>query len=256
MAIENIFDTHAHYDDVRFNEDRDELIRSLPSKGVSGVINIGCTLPRSQKSVDLANKYEFFYAAVGIHPSDVADLPADYTDRLKSMAQNEKVIAIGEIGLDYYYDGYDKDLQIKIFKEQLELARELDLPVVIHSREATQDMMEILKKYQPRGVMHCYSGSAETAKEILSIGMYISFTGVITFNNARRAVEACEVIPMDRLVLETDAPYMAPTPFRGQRCDSPMITEIAKKVAEIKGIPAQEVADKCTENAKFLFEIK
>ncbi|NMA79321.1 MAG: TatD family hydrolase [Clostridiales bacterium] len=253
--IENIFDTHAHYDDVRFNEDRDELIRSLPNKGVSGVINIGCTLPRSQKSVDLANKYDFFYAAVGIHPSDVEGLPADYINRIKTMAQNEKVIAIGEIGLDYYYDGYDKELQIKIFKEQLELAREINLPVVIHSREATGDMMEILREYRPKGVMHCYSGSAQTAREIIKLGMYISFTGVITFNNARRAVESCEVIPMDRLLLETDAPYMAPTPFRGQRCDSSMIVEIAKKVGEIKGIPAQEVADICAENAKLLFGI-
>ena len=252
----NIFDSHAHYDDERYDGEREQVIENLFDSGVCGIINIGCTLERSQKSVDFADKYENFYAAVGIHPEDVEDLPADYLDTLRKWTENEKVVAIGEIGLDYHYEGYNREKQIEVFKEQLELAKELDMPVIIHSRDATEDCMAILKEYKPKGVMHCFSGSAETAKEVLSLGMSISFTGVLTFKNARRALEALEVVPMDRLLLETDCPYMAPEPHRGERCDSSMIPFIAEKIAEIKGLDAQTVLNTCTENTKKLFNIK
>ena len=251
----NIFDSHAHYDDERYDGEREQVIENLFDNGVCGIINIGCTLERSQKSVDFADKYEKFYAAVGIHPEDVEDLPSDYLETLRKWTENKKVVAIGEIGLDYHYEGYNREKQIEVFKEQLELAKTLDMPVIIHSRDATEDCMAILKEYKPKGVMHCFSGSAETAKEVLALGMSLSFTGVLTFKNARRALEALEVVPMDRLLLETDCPYMAPEPFRGKRCDSGMIPYIAEKIAEVKGLDAQSVLDICTENTKKLFRI-
>ena len=251
----NIFDSHAHYDDERYDGEREQVIENLFDNGVCGIINIGCTLERSQKSVDFADKYEKFYAAVGIHPEDVEDLPSDYLETLRKWTENKKVVAIGEIGLDYHYEGYNREKQIEVFREQLELAKTLDMPVIIHSRDATEDCMAILKEYKPKGVMHCFSGSAETAKEVLALGMSLSFTGVLTFKNARRALEALEVVPMDRLLLETDCPYMAPEPFRGKRCDSGMIPYIAEKIAEVKGLDAQSVLDTCTENTKKLFSI-
>ena len=251
----NIFDSHAHYDDERYDGEREQVIENLFNNGVCGIINIGCTLERSQKSVDFADKYEKFYAAVGIHPEDVEDLPSDYLETLRKWTENKKVVAIGEIGLDYHYEGYNREKQIEVFKEQLELAKTLDMPVIIHSRDATEDCMAILKEYKPKGVMHCFSGSAQTAKEVLALGMSLSFTGVLTFKNARRALEALEVVPMDRLLLETDCPYMAPEPFRGKRCDSGMIPYIAEKIAEVKGLDAQSVLDICTENTKKLFRI-
>lgn len=251
----NIFDSHAHYDDERYDGEREQVIENLFNNGVCGIINIGCTLERSQKSVDFADKYEKFYAAVGIHPEDVEDLPSDYLETLRKWTENKKVVAIGEIGLDYHYEGYNREKQIEVFKEQLELAKTLDMPVIIHSRDATEDCMAILKEYKPKGVMHCFSGSAQTAKEVLALGMSLSFTGVLTFKNARRALEALEVVPMDRLLLETDCPYMAPEPFRGKRCDSGMIPYIAEKIAEVKGLDAQSVLDICTENTKKLFSI-
>ena len=251
----NIFDSHAHYDDERYDGEREQVIESLFDNGVCGIINIGCTLERSQKSVDFADKYEKFYAAVGIHPEDVEDLPSDYLETLRKWTENKKVVAIGEIGLDYHYEGYNREKQIEVFREQLELAKTLDMPVIIHSRDATEDCMAILKEYKPKGVMHCFSGSAQTAKEVLALGMSLSFTGVLTFKNARRALEALEVVPMDRLLHETDCPYMAPEPFRGKRCDSGMIPYIAEKIAEVKGLDAQSVLDICTENTKKLFSI-
>ena len=252
----NIFDSHAHYDDERYDGEREQVIENLFDNGVCGIINIGCTLERSQKSVDFADKYEKFYAAVGIHPEDVEDLPLDYLETLRKWTENKKVVAIGEIGLDYHYEGYNREKQIEVFKKQLELAKALDMPVIIHSRDATEDCMAILKEYKPKGVMHCFSGSAQTAKEVLALGMSLSFTGVLTFKNARRALEALEVVPMDRLLLETDCPYMAPEPFRGKRCDSGMIPYIAEKIAEVKGLDAQSVLDTCTENTKKLFGIE
>lgn len=248
-----LIDTHTHYDDEMFDDDRDALITSMLENSVDGFVSIGCTLERSEYAVSFAKSYERVYAAVGIHPEDCYKLPADYLKRLKKLAEYEKVVAIGEIGLDYHSDGYKRKLQIQTFREQIELARELDLPIVVHSREATADTLEILREYKPRGVVHCYSGSAETAREILNLGMYISFTGVLTFKNAKKAVEACEIIPLDRLMLETDCPYMAPVPHRGQRCDSSMVLNIAEKVAEIKKLPLKTVVETCNDNAVRFF---
>lgn len=251
-----LIDTHSHYDDDMFDGDRDKLITEMLEESVDGIVAIGCTLERSAMAVELAVKYDRVYAAVGIHPEDSYKLPRDYLDKLKTLAANDKVRAIGEIGLDYHSEGFKKKIQQSVFREQIELARELNLPIVVHSRDATADTIEILKEYKPRGVVHCYSGSAETAREILALGMYISFTGVLTFKNAKKAVEACEIVPLDRLMLETDCPYMAPVPFRGKRCDSSMVINIAEKVAEIKKIPLKTVVETCNENAVEFFKMK
>lgn len=247
-------DSHAHYDDEQFDADRDELLLRLNKGGVRNIVNIGCTIERSQFSVELAKKYPFVYAAVGIHPEDASDAPSGYLDIIRKMAEYEKVVAIGEIGLDYHFEGFDREMQIRFFEEQLDLAKEMGLPVVIHSRDAAEDTMNILQKRgEVSGVMHCFSGSAETAKQVLALGMNISFTGVLTFKNARRAVEALKVIPLDRLMLETDCPYMAPEPNRGKRCDSGMIVNVIEKIAEIKEVSPELVAEKTMENTMKLF---
>lgn len=251
-----IIDTHAHYDDDAFDDDRYELLSAVLSESVDSIITIGTSIEKSRFSVEIAEKFDRVYAAVGIHPEDCENTPDDYIELLKEMSRNKKVVAIGEIGLDYHYDGYNKEAQIKIFREQLELAEELNLPVIIHSRDATQDTMEILREYKPRGVMHCFSGSAETAREIISLGMMISFTGVLTFKNSRRAVEACAAVPMDRLMLETDCPYMAPIPHRGKRNNSSYAVHTAEKVAEIKGLTTEEVISICNKNAISFFNLK
>ncbi len=250
-----VIDTHAHYDDDAFNEDRDELLNKILNESVESIITIGTSIKRSITSIEIAEKHNYVYAAVGIHPEDCENLPSDYIEQIRKMAENKKVVAIGEIGLDYHYDGYNREAQIECFKKQLELAEELKMPVIIHSRDATQDTMEILRKYKPNGVMHCFSGSAETAKEIIELGMMISFTGVITFKNARKAIEACTVIPMDRLMLETDCPYMSPIPHRGERNNSSYVHHIAEKVAEIKALTKEEVIKTCNSNAISFFNL-
>lgn len=242
-------DTHAHYDAEEFDADRDELLTQLFAESVDSIITMGCSLKSSAAALKLAEKYERMYAAVGIHPEDCENLPDDYISQIKTLAANKKVRAIGEIGLDYHYDGFSREKQIACFKEQLKLAQELDFPVVIHSRDATKDTLDILAEYRPRGVVHCFSGSAETAREILRIGLMISFTGVLTFKNAKKAVEACEVIPLDRIMLETDCPYMSPVPHRGERCDSSMVRFTAEKLAQIKGISTDEAILACNRNA-------
>lgn len=242
-------DTHAHYDAEEFDADRDELLTQLFAESVDSIITMGCSLKSSAAALKLAEKYERMYAAVGIHPDDCENLPDDYISQIKTLAANKKVRAIGEIGLDYHYDGFSREKQIACFKEQLKLAQELDFPVVIHSRDATKDTLDILAEYRPRGVVHCFSGSAETAREILRIGLMISFTGVLTFKNAKKAVEACEVIPLDRIMLETDCPYMSPVPYRGERCDSSMVRFTAEKLAQIKGISTDEAILACNRNA-------
>ncbi len=245
-----IIDTHAHYDDEKFDVDRDLLIKTMFDTDIAAIINIGCSISRSERSVQLANTYPNMFAAVGVHPEEIYDLPNDYLDILRSLAKDEKTVAIGEIGLDYHYDEYDRERQIKVFTEQLELAKELDMPVIIHSRDATEDTMDILRRTRPKkAVMHCFSGSAETAREIIDMGLYISFTGVLTFKNAKKAVAACEAVPLDRLFLETDCPYMAPTPHRGERCISSMVKYTAARLAEIKGITIDEAIAACNENA-------
>lgn len=248
-------DSHAHYDDEAFDSDRDALLQALHNGGVRNIVNIGCTLERSQYSVDFADKYPFMYAAVGIHPDDAMDTPDGYLDKLEYWTANPKVVAIGEIGLDYHTEGYDRDLQIRFFNEQLDLAERAGLPVVIHSRDATGDTMDILRaRGKVRGVMHCFSGSAETAEQVLALGMNISFTGVLTFKNARRALEALEAVPLDRLMLETDCPYMAPEPNRGKRCDSSMIKYVIEKIAAVKGVTPELVAAETMKNTLALFD--
>lgn len=245
-----IIDTHAHYDDRQFDADRYELIERILSDNVLAFINIGCDIKSSNFSADLSEKYDNVFASVGIHPEMASDIEEGYIEKLKELAKRKKVVAIGEIGLDYHYEGYDREKQIKLFKEQIILAKELGLPIIIHSRDATEDTMSILRELRPeKAVMHCYSGSAETAEELVKMGIMVSFTGVLTFKNSKKAVKACEVIPTDMLMLETDSPYMAPTGYRGQRCDSSMTVVTAEKLAEIKGLSTQEAITICNNNA-------
>ncbi len=251
-----IFDSHAHYDDTRFDGDRDELISSFKDKGILNVITIGCDVNSSQNALSLAKKYPFFYAAVGYHPQQASDYNEKDFEIIKSMFKDKKVVALGEIGLDYHYDFSPKETQIKVFNLQMKFAEENNIPVIIHSREATKDTLEILSKYKVKGVVHCFSGSAETAKTLVKMGYYIGFTGVITFNNAKKAIEACSEVPPERILIETDCPYMAPVPFRGKRCDSTMIEKTAEKIAEIKNISPQELIDITSKNAKRLFNLE
>ena len=252
----NIFDSHAHYTDKAFNEDRENMLGSLKESGVCGIINCGADIESSVSSVDLASKYDYIYAACGIHPEEADKTPENYIDILRDLAKNEKCVAIGEIGLDYYWRQDTKDLQKELFEKQILLSKELDLPIIVHDREAHGDTMEILKKHRPKGVLHCFSGSPETATEVLKLGMYIGLGGALTFKNARKAVEVAQMLPLDRLLLETDCPYMAPVPMRGKRNNSGYISFIAEKVAEIKGIDPQSVLDVTMENTKRLFNIK
>ena len=252
----NIFDSHAHYTDKAFNEDREIMLGSLKESGVCGIINCGADIESSVSSVDLASKYDYIYAACGIHPEEADKTPENYIDILRDLAKNEKCVAIGEIGLDYYWRQDTKDLQKELFEKQILLSKELDLPIIVHDREAHGDTMEILKKHRPKGVLHCFSGSPETATEVLKLGMYIGLGGALTFKNARKAVEVAQMLPLDRLLLETDCPYMAPVPMRGKRNNSGYIPFIAEKVAEIKGIDPQSVLDVTAENTKRLFNIK
>ncbi len=252
----NIFDSHAHYTDKAFNDDRENMLGSLKESGICGIINCGADIESSVFSVELANKYDFIFAACGIHPEEADEVPENYIDTLRSLAKNEKCIAIGEIGLDYYWRQDTKEKQKELFENLILLAKELDLPIIVHDREAHGDTLEILKKHKPKGVLHCFSGSPETAEEILKLGMYIGLGGALTFKNARKAVEVAEMLPLDRLLLETDCPYMAPVPFRGKRNHSGYIPYIAEKVAEIKGIDTQTVLDATSENSKKLFNIK
>lgn len=249
----NIFDSHAHYDDEAFSQDRDELLNELFSSTVCNVINVGADMKSSEESIKLANKYSQIYASVGTHPHCVSDLPENYIEIFSTLAKNEKVVAIGEIGLDYHYDTTPKDMQKKYFEEQLILAQNLDLPVIIHTREATEDTLKILKKYKVNGTVHCFSESVETLKEVLKMGMYISLGGVVTFKNARKSLEVAYEVPIERLLLETDAPYMTPVPFRGKRCDSSMIKYTAEKIAEIKGMSVEFLLEQARTNAESLF---
>ena len=251
----NIFDSHAHYDDERFDPDRDQVIASFPGEGIVGVVNAASDLESSLAGIRLARRWPFFHCAVGVHPQQAAEAPADYLDQLRELSREPKVRAIGEIGLDYYYDYSPKEVQLRCFEEQLELARELGLPVIIHDRDAHGDTMDLLRRHRPAGVVHCFSGSAQMAREIVDLGMYIGFTGVVTFKNARRALEAAAQVPLDRLLIETDCPYMAPEPHRGRRCDSRLLPHTAQALAQVKGIGVQELLDRTCENARRLFSI-
>lgn len=251
----NIFDSHAHYTDKAFNDDRTQLLGSLKESGICGVICCGADLKSSEESALLAEKYDYIYFACGIHPEEVDGLPENYIHTLEQLSKNEKCVAIGEIGLDYYWRQDNKELQKKIFREQLVLAKKLRLPVIVHSREAHEDTLNILKEMKPKGVMHCFSGSVETAKEILKLGMYIGLGGAVTFKNAKKPVEVAEFLPLERLLLETDCPYMAPVPMRGKRNDSSYIPYMAEKIGEIKNMSAQVILDITADNCRELFGI-
>ncbi|MDE5764679.1 MAG: TatD family hydrolase [Ruminococcus sp.] len=256
MTVYNIFDTHTHYADHAFDNDRYEILEKLPETGVNLVMLASTCVDDISGNAVISEKYDYIYTSAGIHPEFAGSAPDNYLDVIREAVKKyPKLKAIGEIGLDYHYDGYDREKQIKLFEEQIVFANENNLPVIIHSRDASEDTVNILKKYKPRGVVHCFSGSAETAQEIVKLGIYIGFTGVITFSNAKKAIKALEAVPLDRLVLETDCPYMSPVPFRGQRSDSSMIAYTAAKAAEIKGLDVQELLDITNENGKKLYSI-
>ena len=252
-----LFDTHAHMDDRAFDADREALLASLPEQGIALVMNPGCSLESSRNVDALTRAYDYIYGAVGSHP-DAADevnevVLAEYTALCK---QNPKIKAIGEIGLDYHYEDIPRQIQKQAFRAQMALARELDLPVIVHEREAHEDGMKIVEEFpEVKGVFHCYSGSAEMAKWLVNRGWYIGFTGVLTFKNARKAVEVAASIPLDRIVLETDCPYMAPEPFRGKRNDPGKLCRMAEKLAQIRGISVEEAERITLENGKRLYRI-
>lgn len=254
-----IFETHAHYDDDRFKEDRDVTIQRVCDSGVAPIINVGASISSTKTTMELAEKYDFIYAAVGVHPSDIADLNDETFAWLKQQTLWEKTVAVGEIGLDYYWDK-EADVQEKQrywFKRQLELAAEVSLPVIIHSRDAAEDTMKIMKEAATkgiRGVIHCYSYSPEMAQEFIKMGYYIGVGGVVTFKNAKKLVQTVSELPLDRILLETDCPYMAPEPHRGTRNDSSNIPHVISKIAEIKGITPDEVERVTRANAFELFK--
>lgn len=252
--LQNIFDAHAHYDDKWFDEDRDSLLASMPDRGVRYIVNASVDLATAHTAIGYAELYPHIYACAGIHPENMDGLADDYLDQLTALWRHPKVVAIGEIGLDYYWD-IPKDRQLRVFEEQLQLAKELDAPVVIHDREAHGDTMELLRKYRPKGLMHCYSGSVEMLKEVMKLGLYISLGGTVTFKNARVPVEVAAAVPLDRLLLETDAPYLSPVPFRGKRNDSANIAYTAQRIAGIRGMDAQELIDVTNANAKQMYGI-
>ena len=251
-----LFDTHAHYYDRAFDADRDEVLSALPGSGVGLVLCPGCDLPTSREAIALAERYPHVYAAAGVHPEDALNLPENWLTELERLTRHPKVKAIGEIGLDYYWKEVPRDLQKEVFRAQLTLATQLNLPVIVHDREAHGDCLSIVQDFpQVRGVFHCYSGSTEDAKQLVKWGWHLSFTGTITFKNARKAPEVIQAVPLERLMVETDAPYMAPTPYRGKRCDSRYVYRMAETIAEIKGLSAAEVERITTENGKRLFGI-
>ena len=252
------FDTHAHYDDEKFDPDRDAVLSALPGAGVSLVLNPGCDVASSRAAFALAQRYAHVYAAVGLHPENCAGADdADFA-AIEALARREKVVAIGEIGLDYYWEeNPPRDFQMEVFRRQLRMALALDLPVIIHDRDAHGDCLAAVSEFPGlRGVFHCYSGSPEMAEELLRRGWYLGFDGPVTYKNARRAPEVIALCPPERMLLETDSPYLSPVPHRGERNDSRNLPFIAQKIAELKHITAEEVAERCTENGKRLFGIK
>lgn len=251
------FDTHAHYDAEQFDGDRDRVLSALPAAGVELAVDPGCDLTSSRAALALAERYDFLYAAVGCHPENCAPYREEDLDQIRDMARHPKCVAIGEIGLDYYWaENPPRALQQRVFRDQLALAAELALPVIVHDREAHGDSLEIVREFpEVRGVFHCFSGSAEMAKELVGLGWMISFTGVLTYKNARKALEAAAAVPLDRLMIETDSPYMAPVPCRGQRNDSRNLVYICEKLAELKGVSPEECARITLKNGKRFFHI-
>lgn len=255
--IRNIFDSHCHYDDAAFDGDRYDLLERLLGKDspVSFMMHACTDLESAEYGIAAAERFPNYYTSVGIHPENAQAFTDALSERLEELAAHPKVKAIGEIGLDYHYEGYDRELQISLFEAQLELAERLGLPVIMHCRDALEDFISILEKRRPKGVVHCFSGSAETAERLLDIGLYIGFTGVLTFKNAKKVKRAFTAVPLERLLFETDCPYMSPEPFRGKRCTSDLIAYIACEAERLSGVPAQELADITNENAKRLYGI-
>lgn len=252
-----IFDTHAHYDSGAFNADRFQILDGMPEKNVGLIVDPGCDHESSRAAVALAEKYDFVYAAVGWHPEDIDKFSEEAFSELKSLAQHPKCVAVGEIGLDYYWDSEHKDEQKELFRRQIELALELNKPAIVHDREAHGDSLEIVCGYpELRGVFHCYSGSPEMAAELLKRGWYLGFDGPITYKNARRAIEVLEVCPIERIVIETDSPYLTPVPNRGKRNDSSQLCHVIEKIAEVKGMSAAEVERITFENGKKLYGLE
>ncbi len=253
-----LIDSHAHLDDRRFDLDRDMIIENLNSNGVEFVINVGANLRSSKSTVELAKKHKNIYGVVGIHPHSATELNDKAVETLTDLAREEKVVAIGEIGLDFYYDNSPRDIQRSAFKTQIELAKKLDLPLVIHSRDADQETFDTLKEANDdnlKVLLHCYSGSVELAREYLKLGFYISLGGPVTFKNARVPKEVAEMVPLDRLVIETDSPYLTPEPYRGKKNEPMFVKYVAKQIAEIKNISVEEVIKATNENTKKFFNI-
>ena len=253
----NLFDTHAHMDDKAFDADREELLRALPEQGIALLMNPGCSLASSRAACDLAEKYDYIYAAVGSHPDAADEVNQETLEAYRMLCkQNSNVKAIGEIGLDYHYEDIPREIQLRAFRDQMALARELNLPVIVHEREAHEDGMAVVREFpEVTGVFHCYSGSAEMARQLVKLGWYIGFTGVLTFKNARKALEVAQSIDLSRIVLETDCPYMSPEPFRGKRNDPGKLYRMAQVLGQLRGIPAEEAAGIALENGKRLYGI-
>ncbi len=259
VSMTEIFDTHAHYDDEAFDEDREELLQALPTEGIARVVNVGASLSTCKTTRALAEQYDYIYCALGVHPGDTAELTEASMDWLRQQCQYEKCVAVGEIGLDYYWDEPDHDTQKKWFLRQLDLARECGKPVVIHSRDAAKDTVDIMTAEKCReigGVVHCFSYTKETARTFLDMGFYIGIGGVLTFKNAKKLVEVAEYVPMERIVLETDCPYLAPVPYRGKRNCSLFIPYVVEALAQIKGITEEEVRQITWKNAHELYRLK
>lgn len=254
--IKGIFDTHAHYDDEQFSADRDELLESIHTTA-DKIITCGCDAESIKNAAQISEKFDFIYFAAGFHPERENEVTQEEFELLEEYLSFDKCVAVGEIGLDYHWDGIlSHQQQIELFEKQIMIAKEHDLPVIVHDREAHQDTFDVLKKYRPKGVLHCYSGSSEMMKEIVKLGMYIGIGGVVTFKNARKSLDVAALVPVERLLLETDAPYLSPVPFRGKRCDSSMIEYTAQTVAAIKGMDTQDLVNIAHQNACELFGIK
>lgn len=252
--MQKIFDTHAHYDDNAFDKDRDNILEFLPKKNIGHVINCAVNIPSSIESIKLSKKYPYIKASIGLHPQELSTFPTDYLVQIANLASNPNVVAIGEIGLDYHYDDCaSRTTQIRIFEEQIELANKLNLPIIVHDRDAHADTLELLTKHKPKGIVHCFSGSVEMAQEIIRIGMYIGIGGAVTFKNAKKPALVAQNIPLSKIVLETDAPYMTPVPYRGTRCDSTHIMYIAAKIAELRSESVSNILNKTYENACNIF---
>ena len=253
-----LFDSHAHYNDEKFDDDRDTIIKEAYNSGITTIINAGYSLESSKKAIEIANQYKFMYATVGVSPNDIEDLKGNYIEDIEELAKSYKVVAIGEIGLDYYWNKENKEKQKEIFMEQIKLANKLELPIVIHTREAVMDTIDILKKIEckKRGVFHCCPLNRELVKEALKLGFYISFAGPVTFKNSKNAEEIVNLVPIEKILIETDSPYLSPEPVRGRRNDSQNVKYIAQKIADIKGLTIEEVAKQMHKNIEKIFNMQ